>query len=282
MKLVREHINEKFTDESDPIKDMGIGMRSKWEHILNKWDDECETCDCIFDRYFRKYCNKIDSVYETEIVRLVFNTVDKMLKNKSLTQQESFDITFKEEVKDSEDDDIFYPVFRIRRTVARILEAIFKIKVDPKLSKSVNEKFTADSDPIHDMNIGIKTLIKNWFLLIGVQEFSYKKYVRITRKGEINLLSGITLQDKINGNLPEFIKFNRVSGNFNVGSCNLTTLRGCPNFVGRDFTCNYNKLTSLEYSPKIVRGMYDCSYNKIKFTKEDVRKVCKAKDMIFV
>ena len=26
MKLVREHINEKFTDESDPIKDLGIGI----------------------------------------------------------------------------------------------------------------------------------------------------------------------------------------------------------------------------------------------------------------
>ena len=25
MKLVREHINEKFTDESDPIHDLGIG-----------------------------------------------------------------------------------------------------------------------------------------------------------------------------------------------------------------------------------------------------------------
>ena len=26
MKLLREHINEKFTDESDPIKDLGIGL----------------------------------------------------------------------------------------------------------------------------------------------------------------------------------------------------------------------------------------------------------------
>jgi hypothetical protein len=26
MRLVREHINEKFTEDSDPIKDMGIGF----------------------------------------------------------------------------------------------------------------------------------------------------------------------------------------------------------------------------------------------------------------
>jgi len=35
MKLVREHINEKFTDESDPIQDMGIGMIQKIKDWLN-------------------------------------------------------------------------------------------------------------------------------------------------------------------------------------------------------------------------------------------------------
>jgi hypothetical protein len=33
MKLVREHINEIFTDESDPIDDIGIGLR----HFIIKW-----------------------------------------------------------------------------------------------------------------------------------------------------------------------------------------------------------------------------------------------------
>lgn len=40
MKLVREHINEKFSDESDPIHDMNIGMKSKLtqyqlNHMMN-------------------------------------------------------------------------------------------------------------------------------------------------------------------------------------------------------------------------------------------------------
>jgi hypothetical protein len=30
VKYVREHLNEKFTDESDPIKDMGIGLEHKF------------------------------------------------------------------------------------------------------------------------------------------------------------------------------------------------------------------------------------------------------------
>jgi len=36
MIIVREYINEKFTDESDPIKDLGIGIR----HKIKQWLDE--------------------------------------------------------------------------------------------------------------------------------------------------------------------------------------------------------------------------------------------------
>jgi hypothetical protein len=36
MKLVREHINEKFKEEGDPIRDMGIGLK----HKINEWIDQ--------------------------------------------------------------------------------------------------------------------------------------------------------------------------------------------------------------------------------------------------
>jgi hypothetical protein len=36
MKLVRENINEKFTEDSDPIKDLGIGMPKAGSIIFNK------------------------------------------------------------------------------------------------------------------------------------------------------------------------------------------------------------------------------------------------------
>ena len=36
MKLVKEHINEKFTKDSDPIRDMGIGIFRKFEKELEK------------------------------------------------------------------------------------------------------------------------------------------------------------------------------------------------------------------------------------------------------
>ena len=34
MKLVREHINEKFTEDSDPIHDMGIGMLNQIKKFI--------------------------------------------------------------------------------------------------------------------------------------------------------------------------------------------------------------------------------------------------------
>ena len=39
MKIVREHINEKFTEDSDPIQDLGIGLKlliEKWFLEINK------------------------------------------------------------------------------------------------------------------------------------------------------------------------------------------------------------------------------------------------------
>ena len=33
MKLVREHINEKFTEDSDPVADMEIGSK----YLIHKW-----------------------------------------------------------------------------------------------------------------------------------------------------------------------------------------------------------------------------------------------------
>jgi hypothetical protein len=46
MKIVREHINEKFTEESDPIEDMGIGVI----YQIKKWLDEMG----IYNYYIRK------------------------------------------------------------------------------------------------------------------------------------------------------------------------------------------------------------------------------------
>ena len=58
----------------------------------------------------------------------------------------------------------------------------------------------------------------------------------------------------------EGIEFGVVSGSFMIAENNLTTLKGCPEVVGKKFTCRENKkLESLEFGPKKVGVDYYCS-----------------------
>ena len=51
--------------------------------------------------------------------------------------------------------------------------------------------------------------------------------------------------------------------------------------INGSFYCYDNKLTSLEGSPEIVKGNFTCSRNKKKFTKDEVKKHCKVKGIIY-
>ena len=59
------------------------------------------------------------------------------------------------------------------------------------------------------------------------------------------------------------INFGKVTGKFDCYSLGLTSLKGSPTEVGRDFYCHSNRLTSLEGAPQIVgRGFY-CNSNQL-------------------
>lgn len=79
----------------------------------------------------------------------------------------------------------------------------------------------------------------------------------------INVNGNINLEMKNKGNLPEFIKFGKVTGHFICSNCELTSLRGVPYFVGGSFDCSYNKLTTLKNGPKFVEGNYYASDNEL-------------------
>lgn len=59
------------------------------------------------------------------------------------------------------------------------------------------------------------------------------------------------------------LQFNRVSESFECPENRLTTLKGCPKYVGGSFYCNENKLTSLQYAPKEVAGGIFISNNEL-------------------
>jgi hypothetical protein len=59
------------------------------------------------------------------------------------------------------------------------------------------------------------------------------------------------------------VKFGKVSGCFSCFGNKLTTLEGCPKFVGGYFECTENDLTTLEGCPKFVGGMFNCNDSKL-------------------
>ena len=63
---------------------------------------------------------------------------------------------------------------------------------------------------------------------------------------------------------------------------NLISMVGCPYVVHGDFMVDGNKLTDLKGSPNHVDGSYFIKRNKVKFTKEQIQKVCEVGEMIVV
>lgn len=61
------------------------------------------------------------------------------------------------------------------------------------------------------------------------------------------------------GNFPEYIQFNKCNGDFFVSNSSITSLKGCPRWVGEDFACNGNLLKTLEGGPEHVEMDYYCT-----------------------
>ena len=55
-----------------------------------------------------------------------------------------------------------------------------------------------------------------------------------------------------------------VTGDFNCGLNDLTSLKGCPHTVGGNFYCGRNNLTNLEGAPKkVINGGFFCRYSNL-------------------
>jgi hypothetical protein len=160
MKLIKEHIIiEKFTEDSDPIKDMNIGTikaLNKWiesSNILDDWNIENDNELLRAAAYYGK----------TEFIEYLINTGadvhtddERPLKNAACNNHIDTAITL---IKHGADLNkaIEYARFNNHKYTLRNLEKIKNI-----VENQVNEKFTEDSDPIHDMNIGHICVIKDF------------------------------------------------------------------------------------------------------------------------
>lgn len=69
--------------------------------------------------------------------------------------------------------------------------------------------------------------------------------------------------------IPTWCQQIKIKGDFYCNGNKLTSLEGCPYYIGGTFDCTYNNLTSLKYGPKYVGGEYYCwhNYDAIKLEK---------------
>ena len=79
--------------------------------------------------------------------------------------------------------------------------------------------------------------------------------------GSIDVDGSVKLSEYKLTELP--LTFNKVTGYFYCDYSNLTSLKGCPRWVGSTFSCENNDLTSLEFSPDYVGSNFWCRFNKL-------------------
>ncbi len=83
----------------------------------------------------------------------------------------------------------------------------------------------------------------------------------INPDGSIDVFGSVYLSGYRLTKLP--LKFNKVSGYFNISYNDFTSLEGSPVEVGGNFWCNDNQLTSLKGCPKLVGGIFNCGNNNL-------------------
>lgn len=151
----------------------------------------------------------------------------------------------------------------------------------------INEKFEENSDPIRDLNIGLINKIKQWISTAGNESvnigidsvfktYDFKKEqcqyssldpnnIIINDDLTIDVIGWVDISSGRYKELPEYIRFNHIHG---------------------DFACNFDTKKYLKFMPKQVDGeirIYMSPYpDDENLVKEKIRKVCKVKKGIQV
>ena len=120
-----------------------------------------------------------------------------------------------------------------------------------------------------------KVNIETWCEEMKIENYTINSQGEIDVNGDVSF-TGCNIKE-----LP--YKFGRVTGYFSLTSNpNLTSLKNCPDCVDKWFACDEcEKLESIGGCPKEVGQSFYCNDCKRKFTKEEVRSLCKVKGSIY-
>ena len=189
MKYVREHINEKFSEDSDPVHDMGIGIRNFWEKTLQKERKLTNVESSI--KYFGGNAGYEDEAW------CVYKVAKEVINSKCTSSKDV------QEIAENALNVLIFGAGYADINLHKVIEALNDVwKMDVKIFtpknphkwKNIYEKFSEDSDPIHDMGIGMIKQIRNWLI---------SKNVKPDFKDEVNeILAAVCEYDKI-----EYLEF---------------------------------------------------------------------------
>ena len=99
--------------------------------------------------------------------------------------------------------------------------------------------------------------VKDWLNSMRISNYTINADLTVDVNGSVEL------NKKGLSEIP--IQFNKVSGYFVCSENRLTTLKGCPKYVGNFFACNDNGLTTLQYAPQEVDSTIFTSVNPLPF-----------------
>ena len=157
MKIIREHINEKFTEDSDPIADMNIGMI----HQIKLWMESIGE-PFIDKNHALVYCagyGKLDFVEYLLAAGADVHTYDdwalQWASDKGHTEVVKVLLTAGADVHTDNDYALRWASNYGRTETVKVLKDHIAKEKRKKVKESLNEKFTEDSDPIEDMSIGL-------------------------------------------------------------------------------------------------------------------------------
>lgn len=128
-------------------------------------------------------------------------------------------------------------------------------------NQKLDESFIKGDDKISNLGLGKGALIKKWLEDLNVD------FYKINSDYTIDVDGNCHLQNENLGPLPEYIKFHKINGNFDIHGNNLSSLRGCPDIVKGYFDCTDNGLTSLKFAPDVVySNVWLSAGNSIKYS----------------
>ena len=179
-KVVKESVNEKFTEDSDPIRDMNIGVKGLFTKILKYFEenlqyedlkDDVEFVDSSetdltidlgyswYNKYSYDFCANIEVNFKEMKIIIVGDAYSVDYDKNIHFEDNKIYKLLGEDISNIENFihriniclDKFYYSFS---SYVKLKHNEKRKKLNNMRAKLINEKFTEDSDPIHDMGIG--------------------------------------------------------------------------------------------------------------------------------